>query len=303
MKIRSVMILALLILPLGAPTQALPLRIRPRVKVSSMTRSTASSWRSSAQNLVGNRRRSRIEQREATLGSNPPPKNRDTGLDNIDHIRNQDQLTARAESIAGKNGDEIVGPAVGYYRTSHGRLVRVTPNPGTGNLRHAARLRSGENLARLEQVAFVTRRRNGLLWVAADGKGSRLGMLRGRNWIRATGGIVGTAALIFGRDVARWIGIRNSADAIQEKVSPEEPDNGPEIVIDENGQIHIDGDGDGHQELEIQGQEDGVTVNGGNGPSVVVEQGSVRTGEDEDGQQQVIIDPDGASPSAPYGLP
>ena len=109
-----------------------------------------------------------------------------------------------------------------------------------------------------------------------------------------------TTALVFGRDLIRWLGIRNSADAIQDRVVPEEPDPGPEIVIDGQGQIHIDGDGDGTQDIQLQGQGTGVRVQGQDGAAVVVDEGTVTAGKNADGEGEIRIDP-GAT--GPYGVP
>lgn len=300
--------LAVLGLALSETGEALPLRIRPRISLPLRTGvglRPGASLLSRPRSALAQRRRARVERQEATLGTNPARRDKDTGVENPDHVRNQEHLETQAEAMARESGDQLVGPAFAYYRTSRGRLVRATPNAGTGNLRHTARLRPGESLARLEQVGYATSKGNGILRVSAENHGSRLGLLggRGQNWLRATGGILGTAAIIFGKDVARWIGIRNSADAIQDRVGPKEPEQGPEIVIDGEGKIHIDGDGDGRQELEVQGQQGGAQVQGEGGSSVVVDQGAIRVGEDEAGEPEIRIDPDAPEASSPYGLP
>jgi len=240
-------VLTALLVPEAAEARV-RLRIRPRLRVPKVGKA-ARTRLSRIGDSVGVRRRAKIREREATLGGNPRRyKNmkKKTG-ENPEHVRNQDELVAEAQRLAKDQGVEIVGPTVAYYRTTHGRIIRVRPNRGTGNLREAARLRPGENLARLEDVAFVTTG-NRLIRVSSTGTKGRLQAFVSRP-LAAAGAIALPAAAFFAKDVLRWIGIRESAAVIEDKVKPEQPGTG--IRIGEGGEIEIDENGDGRAEVEI----------------------------------------------------
>lgn len=240
--------------------------------------------------IRANRRRQTLTRQEATLGANPKRfTDKKKTIENPDHIRNQNKLLKEAQEIARSRGDELVGPAVGYFRTTHGRLIRVTPNKGTGNLRVAAKLKSGERLAALEQVGFATRNGNQLIRVSTGGP-TRLAAL-GRP-LTAGGGLILTGTAFFARDLLRMLGLREGSDLIQETVQPTPPSS-PQIHVGEDGGIEIDGDGDGDSELQLDRPGQVVVDGDGDGRDTIVlgNGGRVQNPNQAGGDDVLVISP------------
>lgn len=200
---------------------------------------------------LANRRRRIVRSRDARLGKNAEAIDSSTGLENPAFIRNQDKLAGEAARIARDSGDQIVGPAYAYYRTNTGRLLRSRPNAGTGSLRDAAKLRGNERLASLEEVGFVTEGSRRLLRVSTPGSHPRLTAAFTRP-TRAVVGVAASAGFLFGRDMLRWIGIREGARVVDERVTHPDGEGSPEVSLSPDGEIVIDGDGDGEDDLVVQ---------------------------------------------------